>query len=433
MAINYTELFEELTANGCLIWRDSVMKAGVTTARTAQQTFQSQVNESTTRLPEHAGMSLSGDSVYEAEIAGYGAVQDQAASFAAGAWVAYAARYIRENDSSSEGIQATLPDVAQALVQNMLDDTNEVDASVPSVSAVRYQENNQGDGTATIVVNSDSTLAELPLAGTVMLRCIAAGFSIQNEERWRLEWKGTSPRTGLEITRYSQSKDFKTGTRYFDVAASFNPGIGLSPSARFQIPQRGGSIHTGLNILISAASYASPGETGDVDSAFATYSVMTKVGTKTNCTRRNTTYVWHTSNPNGTIYLRVVKDGSNYNCTWYQDTNLTVALTETKVFTAATSGTQSWLAAATNPEVFLPGGHLTTSDYFISAVVTGSSLTQSAQITLTVNLPWAVGDVISCEVTNAYGGLVERFFVEELGFALPANSSSTEEIADPSA
>ena len=406
--------------------------AQVLTDRASQQTFGTTVLEATERVPEHDLMLAASHRVYGGALSGEAAVQGAVVDFALDAWLKYAVRYLTDN-GNVEVSSRTLDDTfVSALVGQAYADAQTIDASVPTAGAVSYDvPNNQGNGTATIAINSDTTLAELALAGDIILECLGGSFAQQNAEPWVARWYGVNPRTGEKGYRTSQSRNFVTGTRYYDVQSSVDLPASENPDPRWQRSVRGQAIHTGLNILVSTPSYDDTSESGDTDLAYASYSLQKVDGAKSNVTKRNSTFTGHASNRHGAIYLRTIKDGANYSATWYKDSGFVTALTETLVFTAATAGTQTWKAAATNPEHQNFGGHLTTASNFISATVTGANFTASTTVTLLCYLPWGRGDKIFCPITNAYGGKLARFLVQELGFCLPVNSAGGETITDP--
>lgn len=432
MAITYATLFN----TGPLVWQQNVAKAAVLSTVTAQVAWPLTL----VSTPEHDDLRRNGSATFSAMVSAQASIIDAALAFHQSSWMPYAARYIRDQETYWDAITTDQGIFARFLISAMLTDAQTIDASAPSVAAPVKAYNSQGNGTISMAVNSDTaTLKELLLEGHVECECISAGFSIQNAERWVLRWRGKDPRTGATITRTSASRNgaqaFTTGIRYFDVQATAYPGTGISPSARDIIPQRGGAIHTGLNILISAPTYTPTEGSGDADSVMTAVSVNLIDGAKSNLTRRNVTYLYDTTNAAfGTFYLRIVKDGSNYNFTWYQDSGFLVALTNTiTLTTAAGTATQTWTVAATNPESTTLGGQLPVGANFCSATVAAGSLTQSATVTYTANLPWAVGDKWVAEATNTYAGIYQRFFVEEMGYALPSNAAGGETIADPTA
>ena len=187
-----------------------------------------------------------------------------------------------------------------------------------------------------------------------------------------------------------------------------------------------------MNVLISTPAYNTVVESGDADVCCSAYNFMAKVGTKTNLSRKNVTFQGGDADGNGAVYLHIAKDGANYAFWFAQDVAGTIHLSETQTYTVATgAGVKSFLTATTNPEHTSNGGHLSTTDVFAQVTVNPALLTVSAVITIQANLPWAAGDVIEATVTNAYGGALERLWVQEFGYALPVNNAGAETITDP--
>ena len=413
----------------------------IATLRTARQNWTATWGESTGYLPAHEPMGAQGNPTFSDN-----GVQSRiatAASVGRGTWLQFIRAYINANGTNP--ISSSDPGtILRILIAEMINDTESIDASVPTIGSVSYGQDNQGDGTATIILNTNATLKELALAGKAVLICdapssSAGAFAVQNVEPWKLTYELTDPQTGNLITRTSPSIRFVSNTQYEDVIYTVG-GREINGYERglvdlgAQVPQVGAAIMTGLVCNIATPDFSLTGTEGtDADGAFASYFVNKKVGTKSNLTRRNTTYAYHATDPNGKIYLHVVWDGTNAVCTWRIGSGATsIALTESKVFTAATTGTQSWLAAATNPEAQELGGFLVSGvDTFISAVVTGASFATSNVVDVAFPLPWARGDRIMATVSNAYAGVVGRYFVNVNGIALPANTGGTETITDP--
>lgn len=411
--------------------------AAVTSSVTNAQAFKVLMSESG-MTAEHEASEEAGTPIFRSIRDNNADVVGQVDGWLGGVWLGQLARYLSDN----AGIDITNPttgSVIRALIAAMLDDgtPESVQRANPSIGSPTYDESNQGSGSASIAVHSNTTLLELLPDGKVVLECLSGSYTEQNAERWALSFIPSFQFGGGEQQRRrSRASGFVSGDEYIDVVSTV-PAI--RDDERLQVPQTGGAIHTGLVITIDGTSidYDDVSESGDTDGVFSAYRVTLKVGTKSPLTKRNSTWAYDSSNGRHlTIYLHVTKDGSNYYAIWRKGSSATsTALTEQLTFTTSTTGTQTWKVADTNPEAAAAGngGELiggTNGDDFISATVTGSGLTQSAVVAVSFPGPWARGDRIYAAATNSYGGKIQRAFVEGLGIALPASASPT--ISDPS-
>jgi len=424
MAITYNgQLFQDLKL---IIAEWNTAVTNLATLRTNEGVFLTTVNEATLRTEEHVPMGTAGGNVFSVGKQGHNSVMSQSVRFAQNEWIAYAAKHMSDNGVLTV-TDRTLANVLNVLFTNMTLDTETIDASVPTISAVTVDDtNNQGDGTITVAINGDTTRAELALAGELVLRCVSAGFSVQNQEVWQLEHTTTNPRTALEQTRVSPTRIVTGESDVEDV---------VEDAQNLPVPQVGGSIHTGAIVNITTPSYNTVVESGDTLNAFTNYNVQAKDGTKSNLTRDNTTFVGGGANGNGTISLNCVRTAGapvNWALTWYRETTLDTALSDTISFDEGDGDqTLTWKPAATNPEV---GVFLSTADNFIQADIDDSAIqvgVATFRVDVTAPLPWGIGDKAEATITNAYGGVISRFFTQELGYPLPVNNAGTETITDP--
>ena len=177
------------------------------------------VAEATGRTVAHEGLAIAGNTLWDDGINGDAQIQADVLAYYQ-RWLVMAQQYMNANGSftiASADERVIIP----ILLGAMATDGQTLDASAPTIGAISYTTiSNQGDGTATIAINSNTTLAELALAGKIVLTCRQAGFDNQNTERWELSWVGVNHRTGDVQTRVSQRADFYTGTRYYDVVSA---------------------------------------------------------------------------------------------------------------------------------------------------------------------------------------------------------------------
>lgn len=436
MVLDYNgDIFQDYKLNADEAWTARQALPGL---RSRQQTFRSTTQETAGFVAEHDVMSDIGADTFRILLQGDVNGMNAFSNFAVNAWNQFIGRKLSGEPGIGPVTDALFDEKLRVMIGDMLDNTETVLSNGISIDGATTPAGgiNQGSGTATAVLNLEATLQQLARNGTYVAEVTEAGFGRQNSERFQLYLKDTDKLTGQDVRVVSAVTGFRAGIEFEDVR-SIDTGKRDDPRLQLWAPLP--SMHSGLiwNILLppydTLILVGNPG----APPVWSAIKFTTVEGTKTNLSKRNTTWLPNTAPAqNGRSFLRCLRVGGApvvWNFQWFRDAAFTEPNSNVIVYEEGDGdSTLFWTTNIENGEHSNNGGHLATEDIFASAFIDDSQLQlQGATFTVTVtaHLPFAVRDKFEIAVTNDEASKLQTLANEILGVALPHSGTPT--ITDP--